>query len=64
DCSPVTETVVTTISGMKYDIKRLSEAISRHEDVVLEIRDAISELAADKPFMNLKAPSKASCGSC
>ncbi|XLU48628.1 hypothetical protein S245_043442, partial [Arachis hypogaea] len=58
DCSPVAETVVTTVSGMKYDIKRLSDALSRHDEVVLEIRDAIRELAADKPFMcNARPPS-------
>ncbi|RYR21708.1 hypothetical protein Ahy_B03g067029 isoform F [Arachis hypogaea] len=57
DCSPVAETVVTTVSGMKYDIKRLSDALSRHDEVVLEIRDAIRELAADKPFMcNARPP--------
>ncbi|RYR21705.1 hypothetical protein Ahy_B03g067029 isoform J [Arachis hypogaea] len=38
---------------MKYDIKRLSDALSRHDEVVLEIRDAIRELAADKPFINV-----------
>ncbi|KAL4322250.1 hypothetical protein AHAS_Ahas14G0191700 [Arachis hypogaea] len=42
DCSPVAETVVSTISGMKYDIKRLSDAISQHDEVVSEIRDVIT----------------------
>ncbi|QHO39573.1 Ulp1 protease family, carboxy-terminal domain protein [Arachis hypogaea] len=64
DSSHVAETVVTTVSGIKCDLERLSDVISRHEGVVLEIRDAIREMAADIYFLNLTSPTKGTCGSC
>ncbi|KAL4344286.1 hypothetical protein AHAS_Ahas11G0163200 [Arachis hypogaea] len=64
DCSPVAETVVSTVSGMRYDMKLLSEVVSRHEAVMAEIRAAITDLGGLKSLLQVTSASERCCGWC
>ncbi|XP_072059067.1 uncharacterized protein [Arachis hypogaea] len=44
ECSPKAKSVVSTVSGLQSDLRQLSDAISQHDVVVSEIRDAIQLL--------------------
>ncbi|KAL4306333.1 hypothetical protein AHAS_Ahas16G0167800 [Arachis hypogaea] len=42
ECSPIAKSVVSTVFGMQSDLRRLLDAISRHDAVVSGIKDASS----------------------
>ncbi|XLR53251.1 hypothetical protein S83_003923, partial [Arachis hypogaea] len=48
DCTPIAMSVVSSVSEMKSDIRKLSEAIARHDAVVSEIKDAIKLLTGHR----------------
>lgn len=53
ECTPIARSVVSSVSGMQTDIRRLSDALARHDAVVLELRDAIRLLTGERsPGLN------------
>ncbi|XLR19009.1 uncharacterized protein LOC107639078 isoform X1 [Arachis ipaensis] len=45
DCSPIALSVVTSVSGLNKEIRRLTKCICRHNEVVADFRKALTTLA-------------------
>ncbi|XP_025620662.1 uncharacterized protein [Arachis hypogaea] len=64
DCEALAMSMVTSVSGMQTEMRKLSATLSRHDALVQEVRDAIKLLQRANSAISLNPVSFGHCATC